>query len=76
MPPLLVYFRLFVFVTAMGGVGVASMLSLEVGVGPMLFEAEITSLSLVVRVLLQSSLSLFESLLPWRRRRLAKASPR
>jgi hypothetical protein len=75
-PPLFVYFRLFGFVSTTGEAGDTSMLSLEVGVGPMLFEAGATSLSLVVEVLLQSSLSLFESLLPWRRRRpVAKASP-
>ena len=70
-PPLLVYFRLFGSVSTMGEVGDTSMLSLEVGVGPMLFKVGVTLLSLVDKVLLQSSLSLFESLLPWGRRRPA-----
>ena len=57
-PPLLVYFRLFGSVSTMGEVGDTSMLSLEVGVGPMLFKVGVTLLSLVDKVLLQSSLSL------------------
>jgi hypothetical protein len=76
MPPLFIYFHRFVFVSAMGEVGVTSMLSLDVGVGPLSFKAGVTPLSLVVGVELQSSLSLFESLLPWRRRKPNKTQPR
>jgi hypothetical protein len=47
---------------------------LEVGVKPPLLEVGVTLLSLVMRVVLPSSLSLFESL--QRRRRQDKASPR
>jgi hypothetical protein len=64
------------FISAAGGVsGAASMLpALEVGVEPSLLEVGVTLLSLEMRVVLPSSLSLFESLR--RRRRPDKASPR
>jgi hypothetical protein len=73
--PLFLYFILF-FISAAGGVlGAASMLpALEVGVEPSLLEVGVTLLSLEMRVMLPSSLSLFEPLR--RRRRPDKTSPR
>jgi hypothetical protein len=69
--PLDLYFLFFV--SAAGGVlGAESMLpALEVGVEPSLLEVGVTLLSLEMRVVLPSSLSLFESLR--RRRRPDKA---
>ncbi len=71
--PLFLYFLFFV--SAAGGVGAMSMLpALEVGVESPLLEVGVTLLSLEMRAVLPSSLSLFESL-P-RRRRPDKASLR
>ena len=72
-PPLFFYFLLFV--TAMGELGVTSMVSSELGVELQSLEVRVTLLSLVVGVGLPSSLlSLFELLFPWRWRP-DKASP-
>ena len=59
-PPLFLYFLLFVSIV--GEVGVPSMLSLEL---PRLEVVGVTSLSLLVGVVPLSSLSLFESLPSW-----------